>query len=629
MKRALLLGLALATFTGAALSPPAHAQTDAPPTPFIVIDQFGYLRDAQKIAVVRDPEIGFDNGWDFTPGAVFQVIDTTTQAVVFEGKTIAWSNGAVDETSGDHAWSFDFSTVTTPGTYLIRDKQAGYDSAPFQISGNVYKPILIQAVRMLYYQRAGFAKDAPYAGEGWTDKASHMGHGQDVETRLYSAKGDKTTERDLHGGWYDAGDLNRYTRWSADYVVGLLHAYNENPAAFTDDFNIPESGNGVPDLLDEVKWEADWLVRMQNADGSLLSVLGVSHASPPSAAKGPSFYGPASTSATLGGAGAFAYAAKVYGRLPQFAAYAADLKDRAIRAWEWAQTHPNVTFYNNDARDHSEGLAAGQQEADPYSLAMTTLSAAIYLYDLTGDTAYRDYVDAHYRDNHIFTQGITLDYDYPQTAPLLDYAAMSGATPKVAAEIKSAFAVGFETMGWAQAANDPYLAHVSSYGWGSSSTVSNAGSLYGDEAVFGLGSHSVADDMQAAAGYVHYMHGVNPLGKVYLTNMKAFGASNSVDRLYHTWYAPGTVWNSVSQSKYGPPPGYVVGGANPYYNWAQGCPGLNPACGAAPPSPPVGQPAQKAYADFNESWPIDSWEVTEPSVAYQTAYIRLLARFVK
>lgn len=624
MKRALLLGLALA-----AVGLPAFAQDDAPPTPFVVVDQFGYLPDAQKIAIIRDPEIGFDNGWDFTPGAVYQVIDSKTQAVVFEGKSVAWNNGAVDPSSGDHAWAFDFTSLTAPGTYLIRDKQAGYDSVPFEIAGNVYKPVLVQAVRMLYYQRAGFPKDAQYAGAAWTDKASHLGHGQDSEARLYSAKGDKSTARDLHGGWYDAGDFNRYTRWSADYVVGLLHAYSENPAAFTDDFNIPESGNGIPDLLDEVKWEADWLVRMQNDDGSLLSVLGVAHASPPSAAKAPSYYGPASTAATYGGAGAFAYAAKIYGRLPQFADYAADLKVRAVRAWTWAQAHPHVLFYNNDARDHSDGLAAGQQEVDDYGRAMGALSAAIYLYDLTGDSVYRDYIDAHYRENHIFTQGITVDFDYPQTAPLLDYAATANATPQVAADIKRAFAAGYDTMGWAQAASDPYLAHISAYGWGSSGIKGNAGSIFADEALYGLGTHSATDDMNAAAGFVHYLHGVNPLGKVYLSNMKAFGATNSVDNLYHTWYAPGTPWNSVSKSKYGPPPGYLVGGANPDYNWADGCPGLNPACGSAPPSPPVGQPSQKAYADFNQSWPIDSWEVTEPSVSYQTAYIRLLARFVK
>jgi endoglucanase len=630
LKKVLIAGLAALCFClNLPVSASGSSKNGASPTPFIVVDQFGYLPDAKKTAVIRDPAIGFDSQWHFTPGKVYQVVNADTGAVVFEGAPVAWHAGAVDPSSGDHAWQFDFSSVVTPGRYLIRDKQAGYDSVSFSIAANLYKPVLVQAVRMLYYQRAGFTKEARYAGAGWADKASHMGPGQDSEARLYSAKGDKTTARDLHGGWYDAGDFNRYTRWSGDYVVGLLHAYHESPSAFTDDFNIPESGNGIPDLLDEVKWEIDWLERMQNEDGGLLSVIGSASGSPASAATGPSYYGPATTSATYAGAEAFAYAAKTYAQFPALKPFADDLKQRALKAWAWAQSHPHVLFYNNDPRDHSQGLAAGQQEVDDYGREMGAIAAAVYLFDLTGDSTYRDYIDAHYRDNQIFTHHRTLDFDYVQTAPLVYYASLAGATPSVSSGIKTAFAQGFEEDGWNAADSDPYMAHISAYVWGSNATKSNHGDIFGDEALYSLGSHTPADAMTAAADYLHYIDGVNPLGKVYLSNMKAFGASNSVDRFYHTWFAQGSpLWESVSNSKFGPSPGYLVGGANPHYTWAKGCPNINPRCGQAPPSPPVGEPPQKAYADFGDGWPIDSWEVTEPSISYQTAYIRLLARFV-
>ncbi len=603
------------------------SKASASPTPFIVVDQFGYLPDAKKVAVIRDPAVGFDSRWHFAPGTVYQVVNVETKAVVFEGTPIAWNDGAVDPSSGDRCWQFDFSSVAAPGRYLIRDKRAGYDSAIFRVADNLYKPVLVQAVRMLYYQRAGFPKEARYAGAGWADKASHMGPGQDSEARFYSAKDDKTTSRDLHGGWFDAGDYNRYTRWSGDYVVGLLHAYHESPTAFTDDFNIPESGNGIPDLLDEVQWEIEWLKRMQNEDGSLLSVIGSASGSPPSAATGPSFYGPATTSATYGGAAAFAYAARTYAVFPARKAFAGDLRKRAVMAWGWAQAHPDVIFHNND--NQSKGLAAGDQEVDGYGREMVSIAAAVYLFDLTGEPVYRGYIDTHFRDNRIFTQKITLDFDYSQTAPLVYYATLPSATPSVSSAIKTAFANGFEDIGWRAAGSDPYRAHISAYVWGSNATNASHGDIFGDEALYGLGTHTPAEAMSAAAGYLHYIDGVNPLGKVYLSNMKAFGASDSVDRFYHTWFAHGSpLWGSVSDSKFGPPPGYLVGGANPRYNWFKGCPEINPGCGKAPPSPPVGQPPQKAYADFNESWPIDSWEVTEPSVGYQTAYIRLLARFV-
>jgi hypothetical protein len=613
-----------------ALAAPASARAaDAPPTPFIVVDQFGYLPAMQKTAVIRSPETGFDAGRSFTPGAVYQVVDVRTGTVVFEGTPVAFLGGAIDAASGDRTWRFDFSAVTTPGRYVVRDRQAAYDSYTFNIDSTVYKPVLRAAVRMLYYQRADTAKDAKYAGAGWADGLDHMGMGQDGEARLYSRPDDPSTTRDLHGGWFDAGDYNKYTAWTASYVISLLGTYAEKPRIWTDDFGIPESGNGVPDLLDEVKWGLDWLARMQNDDGSVLSVMGLSHASPPSAAKGPSFYGPASTAATFGAAGAYAYGARIYGAFPRFAAYAADLRARAVKAFAWAEAHPDVTFYNNDPRDHSQGLAAGQQEPDAHGRTMKALAAAVYLFDLTGEDAYRAYVDGHYREADIFRQGLMREGDYDQTAPLLHYAALATATPTVAAEIKKAFAADFEKPGWQASAGDAYMAYLTAYGWGSNGVKGAAGNIYADEARYGLGAHGAADAMDHAAGYVHYLHGVNPLGEVYLSNMNSLGASRSVNRFYHTWFSHDSPrWADVRTTPVGPAPGYLVGGADPNYNWAKGCPALNAKCGRAPPSPPVGQPAEKAYADFSDGWPIDSWEVTEDSEAYQVQYIRLLARFV-
>ena len=112
--------------------------------------------------------------------------------------------------------------------------------------------------------------------------------------------------------------------------------------------------------------------------------------------------------------------------------------------------------------------------------------------------------------------------------------------------------------------------------------------------------------------------------------MAGFGAENSVDQFFHSWFADASsLWDSVSGSTYGPAPGFLVGGSNPSYNWDDRCPGVSTACGTGVPSPPAGQPAQKAYLDFNSSWPLNSWSVTENSNGYQTNYIRLLARYVR
>lgn len=118
-------------------------------------------------------------------------------------------------------------------------------------------------------------------------------------------------ERDVSGGWFDAGDYNKYTDWNGNYVETLLMAYFDRPKAFTDDYNIPESGNGIPDILDEAWWGLEHLLRIQNDDGSILSVIGESSMSPPSAATGRTYYGEPNATAAYSAAKAFAYGAKM------------------------------------------------------------------------------------------------------------------------------------------------------------------------------------------------------------------------------------------------------------------------------------------------------------------------------
>ncbi|MCX8476308.1 MAG: glycoside hydrolase family 9 protein [Sphingomonas sp.] len=626
--------------TGGGGSPtpvPVPTPTPAPAAtmvlgPAIVVDQFGYLPARAKIAVIRDPQVGFDASDSFVPGTVYELVNSTTNAVVHSGSPTAWNAGATDPGSGDKAWHFDFSAITAVGDYFVRDVQRNVKSPTFKIAADVYAPILRAAVRVFYYQRAGQQKTAANAGVGYADGASHIGPLQDRNARLYSAPNDASAERDLSGGWYDAGDFNKYTSWTASYVIDLLHAYLENPSAWRDDYNIPESGNGIPDILDEAKWGLDWLCRMQEPNGSVLSIVGLAGASPPSAATGPSRYGPASTSATLASAGAFALGAKILGTVPALTAYASGLRARAENAWNWAAANPNVTFRNNDASNGSEGLGAGQQEVDDYGRLTLKIAAAIYLYDLTGSAVYNSFVDANYTQTHLIQWNYVYPFE-PQTQQVLLYhASLPGATSSTATSIRNIYVNGMESdINWGAVANrsDPYMAYLKDYVWGSNAVKCHQGNMFAYLARYGLGSHGAEANMAAAAHFIHYLHGVNPLGKVYLSNMGSFGAENSVDEFYHTWFWNGSAqWDNVKTSTYGPAPGFLVGGPNPSYDWDNRCPGVSSACGSAKPSPPAGQPPQKSYKDFNDSWPLNSWSVTENSNGYQSAYIRLLARFV-
>lgn len=611
-------------------APPMESDVPVPAEPvskFIVLDQFGYLPDAEKIAVLRDPELGFDAADAYTPGSKYQVIDALTKAVVSELTPTAWNGGAVDMDSGDRAWRVDFSTLTAPGVYYLLDVDAKVRSDSFRVSDDVYRAALRHAFRTFFYQRAGFEKKAEFAGEAWADAASHIGPGQDKNARLFGQTADAATERDLSGGWYDAGDYNRYTPWTADYIVSLLRTYEETPAVFGDDFGLPESGNGQSDLLDEVRFGLAHLARTQSEDGSCISVLGVASASPPSTATGASVYGPPSTNATIRAGIAFAWASRLY--RGSDAPFADDLLARAKKAWEWADANPTVEFKNTGK------VAAGEQQSSEKEVGLYKLGLAVSLYraDTDGALAFKTFFEANYAASGLsILNGYNAAWELPLTELFLDYTLLPSADAAVKKAIVDAFAstiTSADNLGTLAGDPDPYLSYVADYTWGSNAHKARTGSLQYDVISFAIDASKNADASRAAQRYLHYIHGVNPLGLVYLSNMGPSGAYKSASTFYHTWFADKSpLWDEVGVSMYGPPPGFLVGGPNPSYALDGVCPG-NARCPAEPPSPPYGQPPQKSYANFNDNWPINSWSVSENSNGYQAAYLRLLAKFVR
>lgn len=144
---------------------------------------------------------------------------------------------------------------------------------------------------------------------------------------------------------------------------------------------------------------------------------------------------------------------------------------------------------------------------------------------------------------------------------------------------------------------------------------------------------NAANYRNAASGFIHYFHGVNPNTKTYLSNMGNYGAENSVAQFYHSWFEDGSaLWDEAGVSVYGPAPGYIPGGPNPGYALDGCCPNncgssQNNALCNANVTPPMNQPVQKSYKDFNDGWPVDSWTVTEAGIYTNAAYVRMLAKF--
>ena len=215
----------------------------------IHVDQFGYLPDEHKVAVISDPEKGFNEGDHFAPGPVLELRRAPDGKCVYRAAPEPFNRGQIDRVSGDRGWWFDFTTVTEPGEYYVFDPGLGVRSHVLRIGPGVYRDVLRAAVRVFYYQREATAHAAPWAEAPWQDGPAFL---QDRAVRAVWAKQDPSTARDLSGGWMDAGDTNKYPPFLSETIHPLLYAWRANPAVFTDDFNVPESGNGLPDLLDEV-----------------------------------------------------------------------------------------------------------------------------------------------------------------------------------------------------------------------------------------------------------------------------------------------------------------------------------------------------------------------------------------
>ncbi len=587
----------------------------------IIVDQFGYMPEMTKVAVISDAQIGYNSPTAYTPGSKLEIRKVSNNELVFSGVPTAWKNGMIHDQSGDKIWWFDFSALTCPGSYYIYDPTTDKRSYAFDINVNVYNTVLKQAARMFYYQRCGVAKQTPYADTKWTDTICHTRSTQDTKCRLVSAPNDASTEKDLMGGWHDAGDYNKYVNFTTGVLADLLFAYQNNPAIWTDDFGIPESGNGVPDLLDEIKVELDWLLKMQNSDGSVLSKVSVTQfqaTSPPSSDNAARYYGAASTSSTLSAAMSFAHAATVFNAFNPV--YAATLRSAATKAWDWANVNPAVIFTN-------AGFQSANSEIDDYGRQMYKLCAAIYLYGATQEARFLTYAESNYTQAHSMQWTYWFAYESTYQDALLYFTTL----PNVSANTVNAIRInkqnaiaGGEFLTAITNETDAYRAYLKNddYIWGSNQVKSQIGMVFYSQLIYGLDGSKSTTYKTAGDGFIHYLHGVNPLGLVHLTRMEDFGAERSANEMYHAWFGDGTIYDNALTSPNGPPPGYVMGGANKTFV-------PDAAYTGAPISPPQNQPAQKSYKDWNTSWPQNSWQITEPAIYYQAAYLKLLATGIK
>ena len=580
----------------------------APVSHHIKLDTFGYRPGDTKIAI-----------FSADPGSTVEVrdaADTVVLTVPIAGGSIT-SMGNDGAPSGDTVWWVDFSPLTAPGIYRLYSPALAAQSYDFEISVDTYDEVMRTALKTFFYQRCNTAKAAVHAG-AWADAAAcHM---TDVAVGPASGHTDHGA-LDLTGGWHDAGDYNKYV-WSAvsTAVLHLLRAFEDNPEVFSDgDLNIPESGNGVPDLLDEVAYELDWLLKMQLPGGAVLSQLhvdGWASNSPPSADTNLRYYLDPSLESGAVFAGTCALAARVYAD-QGMTAYADTLRTAALATWAWLQS---------------------QGDSDVKVWA----AAEIFRLDPSQAAAHA-YVDTYYPNDWGGRFFNVLAYD---TQAALTYVQTAGATAQVKANIPASIGAQVD---YILANDDLYRNGMPdwSYHWGSNAMRAGYGVFLTLAAQLGAtGSATAAECRAHALDFLHFFHGQNAMSMVYLTNMSPLGGEHSSYQLYHAWFgASASTYSSTNyigkpaaiaepdypyfkgvdnhgiddnkSSALGPAPGFVPGGPNASYS------------GTA--VPPAGATyLNRFYRDWCDQtvWTAVTWEITENSISYQGPYVALAAAFV-
>lgn len=334
----------------------------------IYVNQVGYdIRDRHKTAVVH-----FQGNY---------CVRKENGNIVWTGKSLGFDEkgevseqgkAMADPLSLEELYLLDFADIKENGTYYVEGPMDGSDagrgsmerSVTFHIGHRTMQDVHEAMIKALYYQRCGIALDEKYAGP-YKHKKCHM------EPSVVWGEPDKIM--DATGGWHDAGDYGRYVTPGAVTVAHLLYAYEMYPAAFKGKLNIPESGNGIPDVLNECKYELDWFFKMQCKDGAVYHKLtGWRHAPfiMPEEDQDQFYFYPVSSMAVADFCACMAQAARVYKNYDS--AFALKASEAAWRSYQWLLNNPEPLLFKNPEDSGTGGYYDGT-DADERLWAMAEL----------------------------------------------------------------------------------------------------------------------------------------------------------------------------------------------------------------------------------------------------------------
>lgn len=329
-KKALYISLNLLFSSG--LTTSAQSKSDAG-NDQIRLNQIGFYPDAPKIAVVlTNKKSSFS-------------VQGVGRKVVYKGQL---KKSALPDFAGHYTSIADFSAFSKPGKYVLNVPGLG-SSYPFNISKNVHKQVADATIKAFYFMRASIPLLEKYAGK-WHRAMGHPDNKVLVHASAVSEWRPEGSIVSSPRGWYDAGDYNKYIVNSGISTYTLLSLYEDFPDYMkTVKLNIPESGNGIPDLLNETLWNLRWMLTMQDSiDGGVyhkLTNAAFDKMEMPDKATEPRYIIQKSTAATLDFTAVMAQSARVFRQYEvQLPGFADSCREAALKAWDWAQSNPHVIY---------------------------------------------------------------------------------------------------------------------------------------------------------------------------------------------------------------------------------------------------------------------------------------------
>ncbi len=496
------------------------------------LNTVGYLPDAQKIATIE------------TEALLYAVVSSDTGETVMtgdlRGMPVPASTSADNKTNEEKTGTpllktADFSGLSEPGRYRLVIGDGEVESAEFEVGDAIYSFPFRTAVRAMYLWRCGTAVEGEHNGDVFAHKACHLQDGyMDYVTGEHGY-------RYSIGGWHDAGDYNKYVSNAGLTVFSMLRAWEDfQEKVETVVLDLPEKGGAIPEFLAEVKWELDWVMTMQEKDGSVyhkLSTLGFGPFINPEDEKEPRYLTKWGSTSTANFVAMMAMAARIY--QPYDDRFSERCLVAALKSYDFLLQHPE--YVKADMEGFHTGSYDSPDEDD-------RLWAAAELWATTGQASILEDVETRIR---AFAMEFDTNFDWGNNKNLglftylastregrdaalvtaLQQAVLTAADHVVAATVEHPYARGL---------GDKYY-------WGCNGTVARQVHLL--EAAYRVEGKPAYK--QASLDAVNHLFGRNVHGRSYITGLGALPPMHPHDR------------RVAEDGVEAPWPGYLVGGANP------------------------------------------------------------------